>query len=249
MKLAAIYNVWDGVELLKGSIEQLSVDLLIIVYQDISNFGEAFDPMIRMKADGIDKLPNVVFHKYVPSLKTGFKNETNKREIGLSIAKKNNCTHFLHMDCDEYYDKEDFKYAKNYILDNNIKGSVCKIYTYFKKPIWRLESPEGYYVPFIHELKPTTSISKTYPFYVDLTRRISEKEIKEIPIFMHHFSWVRENIERKCNNSSAKQNILRGSLLKDYYCTKLFTNPDGYYLKDFNKRLILVENKFNVQGF
>ncbi len=47
MKLAAIYNVWDGVELLKHSIASIKqdVDLIIIVYQDISNFGEEFNPL------------------------------------------------------------------------------------------------------------------------------------------------------------------------------------------------------------
>ncbi len=202
-----------------------------------------------MKQDGIDKLPNVIFYKYVPGIRNGLTNEKAKRQLGLRIAKENKCTHFLHLDCDEYYDKEDFKYAKNYILENNIKGSVCKMYTYFKKPTYRCETPDGYYVPFIHELKPHTGIAKEYPFYVDLTRRINQSNIVEIPIFMHHFSWVRENIERKANNSSARANIYKGTLLKDYYSTNLFSEPDGYYIKDFDKRLILVENKFNVQGF
>jgi hypothetical protein len=64
---------------------------------------------------------------------------------------------------------------------------------------------------------------------------------------MHHLSWVREDIERKARNSTARNNIRRGSLLKDFYSHNLETNPEGYYIKDFDKRLILVENKFNVQ--
>lgn len=250
MKLAGIYNVWDGVELLRGSIDQLELDLIIIVWQDVSNFGERFDPMERMKADGIDKLPNVIFHKYIPVFHTGITNEINKRQKGLQIAKEHNCTHFLHLDCDEYYDKQEFKNAKNYILENDIQGSVCKIYTYFRKPTYRLETPDGYFVPFIHRLKGNSKIDKIYPFYVDPSRKVNETKVIELDkIIMHHFSWVRENIERKANNSTARSNIRRGTLLKDYYCTKLFSSPQGYYIKDFNKRLILVENKFDVKDF
>jgi hypothetical protein len=249
VKLAAIYNVFDGEELLKGSIDQLSVDLIIIVWQDVSNFGESYSPMERMQADGIDKLPNVIFHRYTPQVGSGQNNEIRKRQIGINIAKEHNCTHFLHLDCDEYYDKKEFEDEKNYILENDIQGSVCKMFTYFKKPTWRLATPDGYFVPFIHRLKHNTKIEKKYPFYVDPTRGINETEVKELPIFMHHFSWVRDNIERKANNSSAKSNIFKGTLLKDYYSTNLFSNPEGYYLKDFNKRLILVENKFNVKDF
>jgi hypothetical protein len=41
MKLAAIYNAWDGVELLKGSMNCLKdgVDIFIVIYQDVSNYG------------------------------------------------------------------------------------------------------------------------------------------------------------------------------------------------------------------
>jgi hypothetical protein len=247
MKLAGIYNVWDGVELLRGSIDQLELDLIIIVWQDISNFGERFDPMERIKADGIDKIPNVIFQKYIPQGHAGLNNEINKRQLGLKIAKEHNCTHFLHLDCDEFYDKEEFRNAKDYILKNDIQGSVCKMYTYFKRPTFRLESHDGYFVPFIHRLKHDTRINKTYSFYTDPTRRINEANIIEIPIFMHHLSWVREDIERKARNSTARNNIRRGSLLKDFYSHNLETNPEGYYIKDFDKRLILVENKFNVQ--
>ena len=51
MKLAAIYNVWDGVELLRGSMESVKdgVDLFIIVYQNVSNIGEVFHPLALLR--------------------------------------------------------------------------------------------------------------------------------------------------------------------------------------------------------
>jgi hypothetical protein len=251
VKLAAVYNCWDGEELLKGSIDQIykHVDLIIIVWQDVSNFGEKYNPLERIIIDGIQDLDKVIFHKYEPKLRTGFKNEINKRQKGIEIAKQNNCTHFLHLDCDEYYDSQQFENAKLYCASNNIKGSVCKMWTYFKDPTFRLETPEGYHVPFIHELKTHTRTGhKDYPFYVDPTRRINETNVIELPIMMHHFSWVRNDIYRKVNNSSAKSSLTKGTLLKDYYSTNLWNSPEGYYIKDFDKRITLVENKFNVQA-
>ncbi|HET6224668.1 MAG TPA: hypothetical protein VFF27_00220 [Bacteroidia bacterium] len=250
MKLSAIYNCWDSEELLKGSIEQIynSVDLIIIVWQDVSNFGESYSPMPRIIKDGIDKLGKVIFSKYVPALNNGFKNEINKRHLGLEIAKKNSCTHFLHLDCDEYYDTNEFEKAKSYFLNSGHSGSACKMWTYFKNPTFRLDTPEGYHVPFIHKLKSHTRAGyKTYPYYCDPTRRINETDVIELDIMMHHFSWVRENIDRKVNNSSAKSSLLNGTLLKDYHSTILWNTPEGYYIKDFDKRIKLVENKFNVK--
>jgi hypothetical protein len=250
MKLAAIYNVWDGEELLKGSIEQIynSVDLIIIVWQDVSNFGEKYNPLKRIIEDQVNSLDKVIFSKYVPELRNGFRNETNKRQQGLKIAKENNCTHFLHLDCDEYYESNEFEKAKNYFLNSGHKGSACKMWTYFKSPLFRLETPENYHVPFIHKLEPHTKTGyKTYPFYCDPTRRINQPDVIELDLMMHHFSWVRENIERKVNNSSAKSNLSKGTLLKDYHSTTLWNSPEGYYLKDFDKRIKLVENKFNVK--
>jgi len=42
MKLAAIYNVWDGLELLPHSLRSIrsQVDCIIVVWQGRSNWGE-----------------------------------------------------------------------------------------------------------------------------------------------------------------------------------------------------------------
>ena len=108
-KLACIVNIWDGVEWLKYSMKQLKehVDVFIIVYQDVSNFGEEYNPFYEFE---LYDFP-VIFHKFIPDFsKNGGTNELNKRNLGLEIAKANDCTHFLHIDCDELY--EDFGKAK-----------------------------------------------------------------------------------------------------------------------------------------
>lgn len=241
IKLAAIYNAWDGIELLRGSMLCLKdhVDLFIIVWQDISNFGEKYNPIPDMDLSGFQ---NVILQKYEPTVGAGMFNEKKKRNIGLDIARANGCTHFIHIDCDEYY--EDFGAAKNLYMRAGKRGSVCKLYTYFKLPTLRFETPDGYFVPFIHELRPETQAGvRHYPFYVDPTRRINETEVIELPVFMHHFSWVRKDIERKCRNSSAKENIERGTMLKDYYSTEV---GPWFYVRDHDKKLVGVPNLFGI---
>jgi len=244
MKICGIYNAFDSIELLKGSMECLKndVDLFIIIYQTESNYGEKYNPL-----DDFDftKYTNTICHLYTPIRERGGAwNETRKRNIGLDIAREHGCTHFLHLDCDEYY--QNFAEAKQKFIDSKAKGSVCKILTYFKKPTLRLESPDNYYVPFIHKLYTNTNSGYQnqiiFPFYADPTRLINEENVVLLDVFMHHFSWIRNDIERKVRNSSAKSNIERSNLLEDYYSEE---TKAGTFLVDYNQKLIEVENIFN----
>ena len=242
MKLAAIYNVWDGVELLYGSMKFLKdeVDVFILVWQDKSNFGEAYNPMDDFKIP--DFGCEVILVKYEPVQNGGTTNEILKRNLGLQYAKDEGCTHFLHMDCDEYY--QDFGALKQQFLASGAKGSVCKILTYFKKPTLRLEALDNYFVPFIHELQPETIAGvRQYPFYVDPTRRINTNDVICMDAPMHHYSWVRKDIERKVRNSSAKVNIERSQLLQDYYSDE---TKAGYFLKDYGQKLVEVDDLFGI---
>jgi len=244
MKLAAIYNVWDGEELLRGSVELIKdhVDLFIFVWQDVSNFGEHYNPIPNLNLpEGINK----ILVKYDPQYQCGFPNECAKRNLGLYTAKENNCTHFLHLDCDEYY--ENFADAKQKYLTTGAHGSVCKLFTYFKKPTLRFESEDGYFVPFIHKLFPDTIAGKRgpvdYPFHVDPTRKINQQDVVLLDVHMQHFSWVRLDIERKARNSSAKYNLEEGTMLKDYQNNEV---GPGFYVKDYDKKLIEVPNYFGI---
>lgn len=239
--LAAIYNAWDGIELLQGSMECLRghVDHYIIVYQPRSNHGEEYNPLqdIQQAVEGFE---NVHLIQYVPTMykreHTGMRNEKAKRNLGIETARKLHCDYFLHIDVDEYY--EDFGNCKRLFIDSGHNGSVCKMWTYFKKPTWRLEEPERYFVPFIHRLTQNTFVGPQYPFYVDRTRRVNQTDVIELPIMMHHFSWVRKDIARKCRNSSAKN---LSQHLGEYE-----TAQAGKRLSMYDQRLIEVPNIFNI---
>lgn len=243
-RVAAIYNIFDGEELLKYSINSIKddIDLFIIVYQTTSNWGEHYDPYMEIlyAIQGLSHKTQLVLFK--PTTKNGFSNETEKRNLGIEIAKQNNCTHFLNIDVDECY--KNFAEAKDLYFKSGKEGSCCKIFTYFKLPTLRFETEDTYFVPFIHKLLPNTKAgNSSYPYYVDPTRRINCSDVVLLDVHMHHYSWVRSNIERKARNSSAKRNIERGSMLIDYH------NPNvgaGFYVKDAEKKLVEVKNYFNI---
>lgn len=243
MKLASIINAWDGIETLPHAIQSVidHVDLVVIVYQDISNFGEIYSPMPEIEHLGL--IDKIEFVKYEPRPDFGGSmNERLKRNLGIDFARDNHCTHFFAQDVDELY--EDFGKAKELYIKSGHKGSVCRLLTYFKKPTFQFDRPEDYYVPFIHELREDTkSGSSSYKFYVDPTRTINESDVVELPIFMHHFSWCRKDIMKKARNSSASGIIKNSTIFTDYNSPDL---GEGYFLSNWNRRIRVVEDKFGL---
>lgn len=245
MKLAAIYSVFDGEELLEGSIKQIydHVDIFYLIYQNVSNYGEAYEggqKECERLANIYDKIKLV---KYVPFGGNAMSKERNKRKLGLKLL--DDCTHFMFVDCDEYYDVDDFGKAKEYVDRNNIQGSVCKILTYFKYPTCCYDGLDGYYVPFIHVNKRgiDNSANINYPYYVDPTRKVNVSEVNLLPIIMHHYSWVRKDISRKIRNSTARKNIESSSLLHDYVNLK-----EGVPSKVNGRNVIFTTNRHGIKN-
>lgn len=223
MKLAAIYSVYDSEELLEGSIRQIRehVDVVIVVVQSKSNWGESYNggekEAYRLKEIGL--IDHVI--DYYPYLwndrLSGCKNETEKRKLGFHLAKLKGCTHYIHMDCDEYYFSHEFLKAKQWVIDNKLEASYCKIQSYVKYPTLALDNLEGYYVPFICEMQEGLKHGFCeWPVLVDPTRKATHRNIREADITMHHYTSIRKDIARKYRNSSAKQNFDIDSMLHDY---------------------------------
>jgi len=243
--LCAIYNIFDGTELLIPSMRSIAdhTDYFILVWQNKSNYGEQISLEDWVNLQKAHQLyPNSTLIEYVPNQNNGTWNEKTKRNLGIQVAKNLNATHIIQMDCDEFY--EDFGRMKDEFTQIGADGSVCEIMTYFKRPTLRFSEPDNYFVPFIHKLHAETITGvKNYPHYVDPTRRINTENAALISGYMHHFSYVRKDIEKKARNSSAKNNIELSDLLKDYH------NPDlkeGYFVKDFRQKLIKVPDLFNL---
>ncbi len=245
-KLCAIYNVWaDSIELLEYSIKSIKnhVDLIIIVYQNKSNYGEEVNIMgqlIELMDRHNDVSIEITLFSPHHNQPASF-NEKAKRNLGLDNARKNRCSHFLHMDCDEMY--QDFGAAKRAFEISGYDGSVLRMHTYFKKPTFMLAEDEKYYVPFIHKLRAgTVAGDGKYPFYVDPTRKINESNVVMLSHYMHHFSWVRKDIDMKIRNSSAKANIDKSHLREDWEKAEA-----GMFVRDYRTNLVEVPNYFNIE--
>lgn len=210
MKLAAIYNVWDGLEHLDKSISLIYpyLDHVILVWQTKSNFGEVNPDTSICVQVLATKYPKVTHIYYEPDNGGGTQNEKNKRLIGIGKAKQLGCTHFMHIDTDEYYIPSEFRQGKQFVIDNNLDTSYCRLVTYFKEPTYRLDPLEGYYITFINKI--SSGGINGYPMNVDPTRGASPAgKYMEVPIKMHHMSYVRNDIGMKLRNSSARVNWLK----------------------------------------
>jgi len=250
MKLVAIFNLWDGEEIFEHSYRNILplVDGVIIVWSRLSNscanVGN-FDPS-KYKCISVNHEPS-------PG-KSKQSNERDKRNAGLREAKRHNFTHFIMMDCDEFYDPEEFLREKERFVskkENELQGLVCRVKTYFKSPELTIGYDPVTFVPFIHKLTNSLhySMNRGYPFAydsngggrIDPTRQLNIKRgVEWSTITMHHYSHVRNDIRVKIENSSA--NLGRSSLLDDWLNAK-----EGYFVKMYNRVLEKCPNYFNIQ--
>jgi len=221
MKLAAGYIVFDGLETLEPSIRAVrpNVDLVIVSYQRVSWGGtqcsEALIPTLQMlKAEGlIDHL--IEFTKFIPSALIkpaevmGAKRfELNKRQECLNYAVQNKCTHYLSMDADEFYRKDEFAKAKEKIEREKIDATAVEYINYVSPTLHR-----GYArwkVPFIYRITRNTRhhVMQAHFSGIDPTRgMVDDSYTKAIVldrdlISMHHMEMVRENLAEKYRASS-----------------------------------------------
>jgi hypothetical protein len=256
MRLVAIYNVWDDWDLFQYSYKNIAqlVDGVICIYSNSSNFGQRAACTESLQPDG------PAYFNFEPDLRLEARtNETAKRDYGLQKARELGYTHFLTMDADEFYEPEEFlKEIPRFWNNPNLNGLVCRVKCYFKSPTLTI----GYdttLVPFIHKLEGANhEFNRNYPFAwtkingVQFTR---EKQIRIDPtrslnfthgiewsdITMHHMSWVRRDVKKKIRNSTARQNIERSSIVRDYANAK-----DGYFCEFYGKPLQVTPNIFGL---
>ena len=247
MKLGAIYNVFDGEELLETSINQIRehCDIIIAVVQRVSNYGNVYDGGYK-EVQRLFETNKIDFYiEYNPTLlKSGSKNETTKRNLGLEYMKAMECTHFIQLDCDEMYDSTSFECYKDDIDKKGYEGTVCHLNTYYGNANYKLEPRENYLVPFICKLNENTEVGNfNCGHYCDPTRKPNVKCV-EVGIIMEHYSYVRKDLSRKIDNSSAKGNIskYKNEILKECAKPKPYMNPCIYK----NHKLSYVKDTFDI---
>lgn len=246
MRLAAIFNAFgDCACLLPHAVESIRphVDEVVIVWSRVSNRGISLEY----------KLPKCcTLVQCEPKHKVAQVNEVMKRQAGLDYAKKNGFTHFIAMDADEFYTPEEFNREKQRIYDLNLAGSVCGVKTYFKSPCLTV-GMDHTLVPFIHKVTPQLEYRlkfSGYPFaidrrgvaHIDPARRLNiRKGVLMSDITMHHYSYIRKDIDLKIANSSANLRKSAEIIKEDLRNAK-----PGYLCKSYNRILEQCDNIFNL---
>lgn len=252
MKLAALYSVFNGLELLDGSIEQINseVDTIVIGWQRVSHHGKLsteVEPFVKKLKR---KYSKVILFEFKPRGGDAKGEERRKYNQMIKVAQSDGCTHFFFSATDHFYEVEQFKSAK--IKAKQYDVTASKMYTYFKNPEWRLDPIESYYMPFICKLKVNNTYCKDtqgkWNVHVDPALCIhpndSFYEFSEEELMMHHYSFVRKDITDKLKNAAARVNFndKLEDVIKDYESY----NGSGvvpYYDKHTIK---VVDNLFNI---
>jgi hypothetical protein len=247
MRLVAIYNAWsDCTDLLKKSIDTIlpCVDGVFIVWSNASNYGQNIPFTFRYDH------PKVKFFHVEPMrLRPPAFNETMKRNFGLQQAKE--YTHFLIMDCDEFYFYDEVMAEKERIESEDLNGTVCRLKVYIKEPTLWCE--DHTLVPFIQKNCNNVSVGhfKYYPYaydqnreaHIDPTRRPSHKDkIGFSDLYMHHMSYVRKDIMLKINNSTANLRRSMATILSDMDNAK-----PGYVSQLYHKELNECKDYFKIK--
>ena len=253
MKIGVTYNLFNGEELLEGSIRCIrdSVDYIGVVYQLVSNWGnKANENLLPLLNDLINKKLIDEIYEYKPNLKIdGKNNELIKRNIGLDMARNVGCEYHMTMDSDEFYIKDEFESMKKIVIEGNYDTSACQMITYYKEPIYILDPLEEYYVTLLHKVNKEAKyiLNTPFPVVVDPSRKTKPGKIKIFKrdeIQMHHMSYIRKDIKSKINNASSKVNFRdKINFLIDYYNNWKYPNdvyiggrpPRKYKVKKVSK--------------
>jgi hypothetical protein len=152
----------------------------------------------------------------VRNIASQFFTETYKRELGRAAAATAGCTHFMTMDCDEFYLADQLRAAKRFILRRKLVATACRMRLYFKEPtVELLPLDELNAVPFIVELDAESRrryrlAVPTSGILLDPTRSVDfAPPVELLPrslVEMHHLTFVRKDIRSKLTNVSNRQN-------------------------------------------
>jgi len=229
MRLGVSYNVFDGEELLEESITKIrdNVDFICVVYQNTSNFGEFRDDLepflYDLKGRGLIDYLYLYNPKEIQGKHKGELNEVIKRNIGRDICVKvANCSHHITMDCDEIFVPDEFKWAKNQVIENDYDTTYVSYDNYYKnrnliisQKSFMKETKQRTmnlgYMSFIVKCDERNYGVGLTPLILDPTRTIDCKDFhifNRRDIKMHHYSYIRKNEEslrRKLNNTSFNQ--------------------------------------------
>lgn len=123
------------------------------------------------------------------------------------MAKRADATHFLSMDADEFYRKEELRNARKLIENHGYVSTSVGSYLHLKSPRWR--ALDTTCCCFITEIAPESIIgAQTFPHpNIDPTRKLSvfrdgHHHFDVDVVAMYHMNLVRRDLGQKLRNSS-----------------------------------------------
>jgi hypothetical protein len=216
-KLAVTINAFDASELLHDLILEIrdQVDWVAAIYQKKSYWK---NPMDRKDMAELERLKTLGLVDELIEFKPDFGNysrnqECEKRNMGIKLMAERGCSHVLNIDADEFYDKDQFRYAKEKINKMGYPITYWSYVNYYRDFNHYLVYPFRPFVPGIH----STFFNYTYegpaPGPTDPTRRINNPlnigtyVFEDEEIRMGHAAWIRRDIRKKLVNWSAKNHF------------------------------------------
>ena len=161
-KLALTINAFDASELLEPLITEIrdQVDHVAAIWQKKSYWG---NPMAEEDREELNRLVKVGLIDELIEFKPNFAKysraqECDKRNMGIELMKQKGASHILNIDADEFYDADQFRYAKGVINKRGYSITYCSYVNYYKDFEHYLVYPFRPLVPFIH----STFFSYTY---------------------------------------------------------------------------------------
>ncbi|NMC58690.1 MAG: hypothetical protein GYA51_04780 [Candidatus Methanofastidiosa archaeon] len=217
VKLGLTINAFDASELLDQLISEIrdQVDWVAAIYQKRSYWG---NPMSKTDMDELNRLKSLGLIDELIEFKPNFnkysrEQECEKRNQGIELAKQRGCSHVLNIDADEFYDKDQFREAKNYINQTGWGITYWSYVNYYKDFEHYLVYPFRPLVPGIHSTFFKYTYNGPAPGPTDPTRRILNPSNLGTYVFpdemirMGHAAWIRRDIRKKLVNWSAKNHF------------------------------------------
>lgn len=216
-KLALTINAFDATELLESLITEIrdQVDHVAAIYQKKSYWK---NPMSKKDLDEINRLKDIGLVDELIEFKPNYtkysrEQECDKRNMGIELMKQNGSSHVLNIDADEFYDADQFRYAKDVINKKGWAITYCSYVNYYRDFSHYLVYPFRPFVPFIQSTFFKYTYNGPAPGPTDPTRRINNPSNIGTYIFtdeeirMGHAAWIRRDIRKKLVNWSAKNHF------------------------------------------
>ncbi|MBW3020776.1 hypothetical protein KY334_05745, partial [Candidatus Woesearchaeota archaeon] len=153
-KLSLTINAFDASELLDDLISEIrdQVDHVAAIWQAKSYWG---NPMDEVDMEELHKLKKMGLIDELIEFKPNFakysrEQECDKRNMGIDLMKQNGSSHILNIDADEFYDADQFRYAKYKINKSGYNITYWSYVNYYRDFEHYLVYPFRPFVQGIH---------------------------------------------------------------------------------------------------